>query len=123
MKQNNKVKDWKPPTNLPRNWSVDYCGFDAARYRSRSGLVCILSCSIERDQKAWVHLSVSRKNFLPSWEDLVLVKEIFLGQDSAAIQVLPPKKEWVNIHPFCLHLYQCLEDENPIPDFRKFGTI
>jgi len=50
------------------------------------------------------------------------VKDLFLGVNALAIQVLPPKDEFVNDYEYCLHVYQCL-DERPIPDFRKLGTI
>jgi hypothetical protein len=119
-----KTVDWNPPTaeQLPINWSVRELGLDGGAYKSRNGLAVIISCCIEEDGKNWVHLSVSRKNSMPTWGELVDIKEIFLGKNAVAIQVLPPRSEWVNIHPFCLHLYQCLDDR-PIPDFRKLGTI
>lgn len=113
---------WKPPTEIPSNWRLIKAGIDGAAYQSRNGLKVILSCCIEADEKNWVHLSVSRKNRLPDWAEFTQVKEIFLGKEALAIQVLAPRSEWVNHHPYCLHLYQCL-DERPIPDFRKLGTI
>ena len=91
-------------------------------YKSRDGLAVIVSCSVEEDGKPWVHLSVSRKKSIPTWVDLVNVKEVFLGKDTLAIQILPARSEYINVHEFCLYLYQCLEDR-PIPDFRKLGTI
>ena len=119
-----KTVEWSPPTaeELPCNWSVQAIGADGGAYKSCDGLVVIISCSIEKDGNSWVHLSLSRKKSVPTWIDLVKVKEIFLGAEALALQVLPPRSEWVNVHEFCLHLYQCLEDR-PIPDFRKLGTI
>ncbi len=49
-------------------------------------------------------------------------RKFFKGIDALAIQILPSRSEYINVHEFCLHLYQCLEDR-PIPDFRKLGTI
>jgi hypothetical protein len=116
--------EWKPPTaeDLPSNWSIKKRGFNGGWYKSRDGLAVIISSCQEQDGKLWVHLSVSRKKSIPTWADLVKVKELFLGTDALAIQVLVPRSEWVNDHEFCLHLYQCLDDR-PIPDFRKLGTI
>lgn len=70
------------------------------------------------DSKLWAHLSVGGGfvERLPSWKELRWCKEYFLG-DRRAIQVLPPRAEYVNLHPHVLHLYAPLE-ENPIPDFR-----
>ncbi|MEG4965744.1 hypothetical protein QUB11_03705 [Microcoleus sp. B6-A1] len=119
-----KTVEWNPPTaeELPCNWSVQAIGPDGGAYRSRDGLVVIISCSIEKDGYSWVHVSLSRKKSVPTWIDLVKVKDIFLGAEALAIQILPARSEWVNVHEFCLHLYQCL-DQRPIPDFRKLGTI
>lgn len=66
----------------------------------------------------WAHLSVSAQvpARLPTWDELGWCKRYFLG-DRKAIQVLPPKAEYVNIHPHVLNLYACL-DRDPLPDFR-----
>ena len=113
---------WKPPYNLPQNWRLIEQRFDGASYRSRTKLAVIISCCIEADDKHWVHLSISHRDRLPTWSELVSAKELFLGKEALAIQVFPPRSQWVNDHPYCLHLYQCL-DETPVPDFRKLGTI
>lgn len=117
-----KTANWQPPTDLPQNWRILRKDEDGAAYKSRTGLVVIISCCVERDGKNWVHLSVSKRKQYPSWDEFSQVKDLFLGSESLAIQVLPPRSEWVNDHNYCLHLYQCL-DERPTPDFRKLGTI
>lgn len=121
-----QTANWKPPKNLPQNWrtirlsEIEQQPYGV--YRSRNGLAVIISCCRYEDNKNWIHLSISRKDKLPSWSEFVQVKEIFLGKESTAIQVIPPRSQWVNDHPFCLHLWQCL-DETSIPDFRIEGTI
>ena len=117
-----QTADWKPPEKLPQNWRIIQRLTDGAFYRSRNGLKVMISCCLESDGKNWVHLSVSRRDRLPSWTEFVEVKELFLGKESLAIQVFVPRSEWVNDHQYCLHLYQCL-DERPVPDFRKLNTI
>lgn len=117
-----EIINWVPPSVLPPNWRCIDRGIDGGLYKSRDGFTVIVSCCIERDGRAWVHLSVSRRDRVPNWDEMVRIKEIFLGKESLAVQVFPPRSEWVNLHPNCLHLYQCL-DECPLPDFRKLGTI
>lgn len=72
------------------------------------------------DGELWAHLSMSvmRRGHerTPTWTELRWCKEYFLG-DRKAIQVLPPRAEYVNINPHVLHLYTCLE-RDPLPDFR-----
>ena len=117
-----KTVNWSPPTELPKNWKVMRINEDAGFYQNRTGLKVAISCCVEQDGRNWIHLSVSRRKTLPSWAELKQVKDLFLGINALAIQVLPPKAEFVNDYEHCLHLYQCL-DERPIPDFRKLGTI
>jgi len=74
------------------------------------------------DKRQWLHVSLSRANKLPGWKDIQLVKDIFIGKDKTAIQVLPPADEHVNVHQFCMHLWCCL-NEKIIPDFRREGQI
>ena len=82
----------------------------------------ICSACVEADGKRWVHVSCSRPNRIPSWEELRLVKDTFVGRDRKAIQVLPSDAEYVNAHPYVLHLWACLDGDG-LPDFRKGGLI
>lgn len=76
-----------------------------------------------RDEASrWMHLSLSRSDRLPSWEELRDAKNELLGRHVRAIQVLPPGDEYVNIHPNVLHLWVCL-DGDAVPDFRHGGMI
>ncbi len=111
------------PRVLPYGWRVIDTTDDGARYRRGDGLVLILSGATELDGKRWVHLSISRSDRLPSWDELKECKDLFLGRDVLAVQVLPPASKHVNIHPYVLHLWRCL-DGDPCPDFtRGGGTI
>lgn len=93
-------------------------------YQNRTEhLTVILSAAPQADGHIWLHFSISRTQVtevLPSWDQLVRAKEALLGADTKAIQVLPPRKQWVNIHPGVLHLWVCL-DADPLPDFTR-GT-
>jgi len=73
------------------------------------------------DGKVWMHVSLSYPNRLPTYEDMVVVKREFIGDDRVAYQVFPDKEKHINHHPYCLHLWCCLE--GPIlPDF-SFGGL
>lgn len=78
------------------------------------------------DGSLWAHLSASAMaaKRVPSWDELRWCKEYFLG-DRKAVQILPPRAEYVNINPHVLHLYAPLE-RDPLPDFRgtdSTGTV
>lgn len=85
-------------------------------------LFVLCSASVESDGRRWMHVSCSRRNRLPSWEELRMVKDAFIGRERRAIQVLPPDSEYVNTHSFVLHLWSCLDVE-VLPDFRRSGQI
>jgi len=84
------------------------------------GLRVLTSVAMESDCQFWLHVSCSRTNQLPSYDDLKRVKAVFIGDDRKAIEVHPPRREHVNINPFVRHLWCCLTD-NPFPDFTKGG--
>jgi len=116
------------PRVLPVGWKVAQDTDDGARYlfTARKGkkrvtlMSVVVSGCIEDDGRKWIHLSVAGPGRVPHWSELVDVKELFLGRDSKAIQVIPPRAEYVNIHPHVLHLFVCV-DEDVLPDFTS-GT-
>ena len=65
----------------------------------------------------WEHVSVSpeSKRIVPTWDDMCKIKEIFFGDDEAVIQIHPPKDEYVNNMPNCLHLWRCTYKEMVLP--------
>lgn len=69
----------------------------------------------------WWHLSVSRTTRLPTWDELVQAKECFLGVNARAMQIIPPRSEYVNIDPHVLHLFARIDGKRVLPDFRLEG--
>ena len=88
---------------------------DGSMYR-HNGLAVICSGEVKEDGKRWLHISISRSSRVPSYDDLCRVKRDFIGEESKAVMVFAPKSKHVNIHPYCLHLWSCL-DEDPLPEF------
>jgi hypothetical protein len=78
----------------------------------------------QQDGQWWLHVSVSREKYIPSYEDLADVKRVFVGDALQAVQIFPRRERHVNLHPYALHLWACLEpDGDGLPDFGKAGTI
>jgi hypothetical protein len=69
----------------------------------RASLRVLRSLSTMKDGSRWIHVSASRATSHPTWEDLVKVKENFIGQHVDAVMVLPKREDHVNIHPHCFH--------------------
>lgn len=65
----------------------------------------------------WEHVSVHPKNQkrCPTWEEMCAVKDMFFEPEEAVMQLHPAHSEYVNIHPYCLHLWRPLEREIPLP--------
>ncbi len=54
----------------------------------------------------WEHVSVSRKDRCPTWDEMCQIKDLFWDDSDCVVQFHPPKAEYVNNHPFCLHLWR-----------------
>lgn len=70
---------------------------------------------IASDGGGWDHVSVSHRNRIPTWEEMCKVKELFFEDDEVAMQLHPAKKDYINIHPNCLHLWRPQNQDIPLP--------
>lgn len=86
------------------------------------GLDVIATEAPHDDGLWWRHVSVARVERVPSWNDVRMVKQAFVG-DRYAFMVFPDEAHYVSIHNNCLHLYAVREgaDGNMLPDFSQ-GT-
>lgn len=105
-----RVKDIFPPKlrrPVPDNWEELQMPPQLNRMRAWicNGLKVLVSQDLTDDGEHWLHVSISRENRLPSWDDLKLAKDIFIGRQNEAVQVLPADRDYVNLHPNCLHLW------------------
>lgn len=78
----------------------------------------IASVTTEQDGRKWLHLSMSHRNRVPTYDELTYMKRHWAGDDRKCIMVLPEKSEYININPYVLHLFCCL-DGDPLPDFTQ----
>jgi hypothetical protein len=78
------------------------------------GLEARFSLDTMENGRQWLHLSVSHRSRYPTWDELREVKNMILGRDRAAYQVLPREADYVNVHPNCFHLWSPLSDD-PFP--------
>ena len=65
----------------------------------------ILAAPFDEKQE-WEHVSVSLPNRCPTWAEMCFVKALFWEDHEAVIQFHPPQSEYVNVHPYCLHLWR-----------------
>ena len=100
-------------------------GAKAAEYMGAwifNGLQIIVTAAEYDDGREWLHVSASRKSRIPTYDEMTRIKRDFIGEDKKAVLVLPEKKNHVNIHENCLHLFYSAE--NPLPEFSAgIGSI
>lgn len=78
--------------------------------------------------QGWEHVSVSCRKRCPNWPEMCFVKGLFWRPDEAVVQFHPPESEYVNNHPFCLHLFRDKRRGHQLPPsilvgFRSLGTL
>lgn len=102
-----------------------WCSSDADGLNGRfgfiiNGLRVIVVASDGSDPSCpipWKHVSVSILNSCipPSWGIMSKVKDIFWDEETPVMQLHPPKSQWINNHPGCLHLWEPLDQKIPLP--------
>lgn len=79
----------------------------------RSGIIYRMIAS---DGLGWEHVSVSLSvNRTPDWDEMCMIKDLFWEEEDAVAQFHPPKKDYVNYHKNCLHLWRQIGQEFLIP--------
>jgi len=73
-------------------------------------LLCIIS-----DGMGWEHVSTSHHLIIPKWEWMCQIKDIFWDEDDVVVQYHPAKKDYINNHPRCLHLWRSIDHPMPSP--------
>ena len=63
----------------------------------------------------WDHVSVSHKKRCPTWEEMCVIKEIFFFPEECCCEYHPAESDYVNVHPFCLHIWKPQDVELPTP--------
>lgn len=63
----------------------------------------------------WEHVSVSLKKRCPTWEEMCMVKDIFFRDDECVVEFHPPKKDYVDLMPYCLHMWKKIGEEYKLP--------
>lgn len=57
----------------------------------------------------WEHVSIDGKKRTPDWEEMCKLKDMFFEDNECCVQYHPPKSEYVNDIPHCLHIWKPIE--------------
>ena len=104
----------------PKGWRIAERRADGMLWQRLIGekITVIESIAIELDGKRWLHVSVAKPNKkTPSYDDVQLLRKLFIGEEMESYMIFPPKQRYVNINPV-LHLFACLDQPNGVlPQF------
>lgn len=111
------------PRPLGSGWKLERVTADGTAWSlgTFDPLTVITSGAVELDGKRWLHVSLARPTRLPSYSDMTMVKDLFIGPQATALQVFAPRSRHVNLHQCCLHLWHCA-DGDVTPDFARGGA-
>jgi len=59
----------------------------------------------------WKHLSISHPKRYPFWHEILDARYAFFDDGDTVCQILPPKSEYVNLHPNCFHLWSPIREK------------
>lgn len=74
----------------------------------------------------WEHVSVqartATKMRIPTWKEMVFVKNLCWDAEDVVVQYHPKASEYVNCHPCVLHLWRWKKGEFPRPPMTDVGA-
>lgn len=70
----------------------------------------------------WDHVSVGFRNRTPTWEEMCEVKNMFFHPEEVAWEYHPMDSEYVNNHPYCLHIWRYQQEGIPMPPTWMVGA-
>ena len=63
----------------------------------------------------WEHVSVSCDGRTPTWHEMCYIKGLFWHPDDCVVEFHPSRKNYVNYHPFVLHMWKPIGIDIPMP--------
>jgi len=79
------------------------------------GAILRIVSSIGNDEYPWEHVSVSLGHRVPNWTEMCFIKDLFWEDEECVVQYHPPKSQYVQNHPFVLHLWKHTNIPFPAP--------
>lgn len=98
-------------------------GLPMGMFHLRHNSVVLRCIAYNGESDGWEHVSVSIPgiNRTPTWGEMCFVKNAFWPEEDAVVQYHPAKEDYVNMHPFCLHLFRPVDGKFPKPDSLTVG--
>ncbi len=103
--------------------SFGMCGKFYVRGPCGATLQIVASDASEPEAEGWEHVSISTEtgNRCPNWPEMSFVKSLFWEDEECVVEFHPPKSEYVNNHPTCLHLWRPVDNHIRRPNSAFVG--
>lgn len=82
----------------------------AKTYMGTNGIGVVMS---EDNTPKWgklKHVSISKPDRYPTWDEIIAIKLLLFGDRKDAMMVMPKREDYVNVHKFCFHIWECPEE-------------
>jgi hypothetical protein len=107
--------------HVPHQWRVRFGKMGSDDLAGNNGAFCIPTPDavflnvIASHGGGWEHVSVSTPLRVPTWDEMCFIKDMFWDDTDCVVQYHPPKADYVNQHPHCLHMWRPLNGKLPRP--------
>lgn len=111
---------------VPRELEIYRRTYLGHRGDRQNGLLAIPKRELKvifSDGGGWQHVSASHPDRCPSWETMCWLKDQFWGPELTVLQFHPPRSAYVNVHPFCLHLWRPVGQLIALPPTWMLGPL
>jgi hypothetical protein len=108
---------------LPHPWRLVLRLEDGGQWVNLGKRASLIWSIEPHDGELWHHLSMACDKRTPIWDELVNVKELVLGLETWAYEVMPPRSRWINHNEFVLHVWSPVDGRPRLPDFGSEGHI
>lgn len=92
--------------------SSDYGRF---KIKLPCGETCYVIADNDIFEKGWEHVSVNLTNRCLTWDEMCIIKDLFFYDNEVAMQLHPAKENYINIDPYCLHIWRPKQLHIPLP--------
>lgn len=113
LKELDSFRDYAWEKRLQITAPRNLCG--AFVIKLRTGVVARITAENAVRHPEWEHVCVSTNSRCLTWEEMCEVKDLFFYDNEVVMQLHPKKENYVNIHPYCLHLWRPKTQIIPTP--------
>lgn len=119
-----RLKQLYEELNSRKDFEIIRTGFDGGMgvftKGSQKGMTVIWSYA-----GGWEHVSIDGKKRTPTWQEMCRLKDMFFDENECCVQYHPPKSDYVNNIPYCLHIWRPIENYSgvlPMPPSLLVGV-